>query len=216
MVDGVAAEQPRRTAESIERRVVEPRRLANCAQCYPDRRTFAILDVAETPLCSESALIEPGGLDVRSDRPCMVAGEPAVAPRFVAAPRLEEVERKRRRLLLGRRRGCLDRLRNPPVQLTPAAIRETFVGGFADERVAKTPAAVGVGLDQLGQPPPDCVVGLDPIRERGRKQRFVEPDTKDRGVAQHRSVGGREPIDLRGNHGLDRVRQRVRRAGRAG
>ena len=69
---------------------------------------------------------------------------------------------------------------------------------------------------QLGQPRPECVVGLDPIRERCRQQRFVEPHAENRGVAQHRSVGRREPIDLGGNHGLDRVRQRVGRPGRAG
>ena len=76
------------------------------------------------------------------------------------------MERQRRRLLLGRRRGCLDRLRHLRMQLAPAAIRESFVGCLPNELIAETQTAADVRLDELGQPRPDCLVYVDPVRER--------------------------------------------------
>ena len=96
----------------------------------------------------------------------MVAGEAAVVPGLVAAVRLEEMERQRRRLLFGRLRGCFDRLRHLRVQLASAAIRESLVGCLANELIAETQTAADVRLDEFGQPRPDCLVDFDPVRER--------------------------------------------------
>ena len=216
LLDGVPLEQPRRTPERVVRRLEQACRFANGAQRDQNRRPFVVVDVAETPRRCESALVELACLHVRGDCPGVVAGKPAVVPCLVAALRLEEMERERRRLVLRGGCGCLDRLRHSCVQLAPAAKGETLVGCLPNERVAKAQAAAGVGLDQLGESLPDCLVDLDPLPERGRKQLLLEPDAKDRGVPHHSSVGGREPIDLRGHHRFDRARQRVRRPGHAG
>ena len=70
-------------------------------------------------------------------------------------------------------------------------------------------------IDQAVQTLPEQVVEHRLVFQRRDQQRAVEARPEHRGVAQHHSVGRSEPVEVRGDHRLDRVGQgggRPRRA----
>jgi hypothetical protein len=101
------------------------------------------------------------------------------------------------------------------VELATAAERQALVAGVTDERVAEPHAPRGIGVDEAAKPLPERIVELHLVAQRDGQLRRVEARAKYGGVAEHRPVGRREAIDVRGDDRLDRVRQRIRRPGRA-
>ena len=113
------------------------------------------------------------------------------------------VKRQGRHFLLRRGAGeALDSLSDALVKLAPPTVREPLIGRIPNEGIPELAAAVLADLDKASKPVPDAFVEVDISLDRGTQQRSVERCTEDRGVAEHRSVGRREAVDLTGNDGL--------------
>ena len=160
----------------------------------------------------ESPLEELCGLDIRVLLLGPLRGVDRVAPRL--RPTLGPVvvqRQKLRRIISPPRFGPRDHIRDAPVELPPAPVREPFVGAVANQGVSEPEAAgdVRIALDELAQAAPRLGVrrGRWVIVEHVRDHRTGERRTENRRPAQERAVCRSEPVDTRGDERLDGVRQ---------
>ena len=96
------------------------------------------------------------------------------------------------------------------VQFAPPAVGEALVGGIANQCVPETLPARAVGSDELaelGQ------VGLL-IVEQLPEHVLLERDPEHRGTAEDAAHGRREPVQVDGDHALDRRGQLLEPRGR--
>ena len=161
----------------------------------------------------ERATIEDGGLDVRELLPGPLACDERVLVRLRVLVGMEEVQREELGVL--RELARVEALvcgADTRVKLATAAEREPFVCGVAEERVSEAEPArrIGVALDELVQAIPRLRVGRRRrvvAGEHAPHELAAERAPHHGGVAEQRSIRGREPVDSRRDDGLDVLRK---------
>ena len=119
------------------------------------------------------------------------------------------------RLLLDGVRRDLDRLGHSAVQLATTSERQSFVGGVADEGVAEAHTAVRIRVHETSQAFPELRVERHLVVKSRLEEVRVEGRAQYRRVSEHHPVRRSEPVDVRRDDGLDRVRECVGRPGLA-
>ena len=191
LLDRIARHEPRRPSQRIEGCFHEPGRVAHRPKVDPHSGTLAGSETAQASSRHESAFVESGRFDVRSDRLRTITGQPAVVPRLVVALGLEEMEGESGDLFLdGDARCRLDRLGHAAVQLAAAAEREAFVRSVTYQRVAEPHAPCEIGVDEAAKPRPERIVELRLVPQRHRQLPRIEARAEHGGVPQHRPIGG--------------------------
>ena len=104
-----------------------------------------------------------------------------------------------------------DRLAGAGVQLAAAPERQLLVRGVAEHRVAEAHDVAGDEAEEAVEAAPGRLVRDAAARRRSPRSssstRNVWPSTD--GVAEQPALDGREPVDLRGDHRVDGVGERV-------
>ena len=107
--------------------------------------------------------------------------------------------------------ASLDHLGDPAVQVAPALERKAFVGGVANQGVAETEAARGVGVafHELAEPIPCLRLGGDVLvpLEHVDDQLTGERRPQHRRPAQQCAIGRVETVDPRRHERLDGLGQ---------
>ena len=215
LLDGTVGEESGGMAERVERCVDEPGPVSDRGERDPEIRAVGRAEAAQAPARDERSLVEARRLDVRCDRLRPIAGEPTVVPGLVVPLRLEEVQRKRRDVLLDRRSGRgLDRLGDATVELAPPPERQPFVGGVPHQCAAEPQPTGLIAIDETAEPFPERVVDLHLVAQGRGELDGVEGRTEHGRVAERSPIRGREPVDLGCDDCLHRVRQRGGRASR--
>ena len=186
---------------------MEPGPALRVAERLRDLGDVERLDVVEPAGGLERPTEELSRLEVRVDGLGALAGDAGVAPGLVEPVRVQEVEREELRLLVRRGPGdALDRLADACVQLEPAAVRQSLVGGVADEGVAEVDRSKAIDVDETGQALPDPVVEVVAARVEGRGEDLRrEAGAEDGSGAQYGSVARAEAVYLVGQQGLQGV-----------
>ena len=107
-----------------------------------------------------------------------------------------------------------DRVAGAGVQLAPAAERQLFVRGVAQQRVPEAHDVVADEVEERVEAAPGRLVrGRNLVVEQ--RVELVDPErvAEHRRVAEQPALDGGQPVDLRGDHGVDRVGERVDVAG---